>query len=167
MGRLGGPALASAWSQQPCVLYPRKGGAHRAGRQEPNLWWGCLSPSTAPAGSAQAHCYQAVISSLALQPTLQTVGWAASQTASALLSEVQGERVCLTESRVHFQSHQSCHEILDNPVRMGPRSSWLPPSSWLGLLFQALGFVELSRAGADQSHMRGTGLLGSPGHYGR
>lgn len=103
---------------------------------------GCLSPSTVPAGVAQAHCHQSIISSLALQPALQTTGWAASQTTSALLSEVQGERVSLTESRMHFQFHQSCHEILENPVRMSPRSSWLPPSSWLGLLFRALGFVE-------------------------
>lgn len=167
MGRLGGPALASAWSQQPCVLYPRRVELIGLGDKSQTSGGVACLPALRLLGVAQAHCYQAVISSLALQPTLQTVGWATSQTASALLSEVQGERVCLTESRVHFQSHQSCHEILDNPVRMGPRSSWLPPSSWLGLLFQALGFVELSRAGADQSHMRGTGLLGSPGHYGR
>ena len=91
----------------------------------------CL-PALRLLGVAQAHCYQAVTSNLASQPALQTIGWAASQTASALLSEVQGERLSLTESRLHFQYHQSCHEVLENLVCMSPRSSWLPPSSWFG-----------------------------------
>lgn len=39
-------------------------------------------------GVAQACYHQVVIWSLALQPTLQAVGWAASHSASALLSEV-------------------------------------------------------------------------------
>lgn len=94
--------LLGASSLVCCSL---EGGAHRAESEESSLWWGYPSPRTALAAVAQARCHQAVTSSLAVQAS----GWAASQAASASLSEVQVERVHLSEGRLHFQSHHSGH----------------------------------------------------------
>lgn len=74
-------------------------------------------------GVAQTHCPQAVSSNLALQPTLQSVGWAASHCASSLLSEVQVERAYLAEGSLHFQSRDSWHWGLENPGYMSHRDS--------------------------------------------